>query len=83
VFDLLGTRWLVPWTTVLTVVLLWQPFVRDYPHRLTTTTGLTHWWFAHPESVGWFHLVWAVLAVGIVVVMPARRSAERLPLRVP
>ena len=85
VFDLLGTRWLVPWTTVLTVVLLWQPFVRDYPHRLTTTTGLTHWWFAHPESVGWLHLAWAVLAVGIVVLMPARslspgsRSGGRLP----
>ena len=72
VFDLLGTRWLVPWTTVLTVLLLWQPFVLDYQHRLTTTTGLTRWWFAHPECVGWVHLAWAVLAVGIVVVMPAQ-----------
>ena len=71
VFDLLGTRWLVPWTTVLTVVLLWQPFVRDYPHRLSTTTGLTHWWFAHQGAVGWVHLTWAALAVAIVMVMPA------------
>ena len=71
VFDLLGTRWLVPWTTVLTVLLLWQPFVRDYPHRLTTTTGLTHWWFAHQGAVAWVHLTWAALAVAIVMVMPA------------
>ena len=81
VFDLLGTRWLVPWTTVLTVVLLWQPFVKDYTHRLTTTTGLTHWWFAHQGAVGWVHLAWAALAVAIVIVMPAsplrRASANR------
>jgi hypothetical protein len=89
VFDLLGTRWLVPWTTVLTVVLLWQPFVLDYPHRLTTTTGLTHWWFAHPQAVGWLHVAWAVLAVVIVMAMPPRwpgddaalsaRSGPRVP----
>ena len=81
VFDLLGTRWLVPWTTVLTVVLLWQPFVLDYQHRLTSTTGLTHWWFAHPESVGWLHLAWAVLAVGIVVVMPAQSRSTGKSVR--
>ena len=72
VFDLLGTRWLIPWTTLLTVILLWQPFVIDYAHRLSTTTGLTHWWFAHPEAVGWSHLAWAALVVTIVVAMPAR-----------
>ena len=72
VFDLLGTRRLLPWTTVLTVVLLWQPFVRDYPHRLTATTGLTHWWFAHPDAVGWIHLAWAVLAVAVVAFSPPR-----------
>jgi len=71
VFDLLGTRWLIPWTTVLTVVLLWQPFVHDYAHRLTTTSGLTYWWFAHQGIVGWVHLVWAVLVVALVMVMPA------------
>ena len=71
VFDLLGTRWLVPWTTLLTVVALWQPFVRDYPHRLTTTTGLTHWWFANQETVAWLHLAWAALVVAIVVLTPA------------
>lgn len=76
VFDLLGTRWLVPWTTLLTVGLLWQPFVQDYPHRLTTTTGLTHWWFAHPESVGWLHLAWAGLVVAIVALTPARSGSS-------
>jgi hypothetical protein len=71
VFDLLGTRWLVPWTTLLTVVALWQPFVRDYPHRLTTTTGLTHWWFANQGAVAWLHLAWAALAIAIVLLVPA------------
>lgn len=72
VFDLLGTRWTVPWTTVLTVVALWQPFVADYPRRLQTTTGLAHWWFAHPGAVGFVHLVWvaAVMAVVLVVRPP-------------
>ncbi len=82
VFDLLGTRWLVPWTTVLTVVLLWQPFVLDYPHRLTTTSGLTHWWFAHQGAVAWVHLTWAALAVGIVIVMPALPLPGRGPVEV-
>lgn len=80
VFDLLGTRWLVPWTTVLTVVVLWQPFVRDYPHRLTTTTGITHWWFAHQGAVAWVHLIWATLAVLIVIVMPAVPLPRREPV---
>jgi hypothetical protein len=70
VFDLLGTRWLIPWTTLLTVVALWQPFVPDYQHRLTTTTGLTHWWFANQGVVAWLHLVWAALAVTIVLATP-------------
>jgi hypothetical protein len=80
VFDLLGTRWLVPWTTVLTVVLLWQPFVPDYPHRLTTTTGLAHWWFAHQGAVGFVHLAWAALAVAIVMVVPASPLPGRSPV---
>lgn len=80
VFDLLGTRWLVPWTAVLTVAALWQPFVRDYPHRLTTTTGLTHWWFAHQQAVAWAHLAWAALAVAIVIVMPALPLPRRGPV---
>lgn len=79
VFDLLGTRWLVPWTTVLTVVSLWQPFVRDYPHRLTTTTGLTHWWFANQGTVAWLHLAWAALAIAIVLMVPASSTPRHGP----
>ncbi|MFN8192354.1 MAG: hypothetical protein U0R78_18410 [Nocardioidaceae bacterium] len=81
VFDLLGTPWLVPWTTVLTVVLLWQPFVLDYPHRLTTTTGLTHWWFAHQGAVAWVHLTWSALVIAIVMVMPAMPLPPRRPVK--
>jgi hypothetical protein len=66
VFDLLGTRWTTPWTTLVTTVALWQPFVADFPRRFETTTGLTHWWFAHQEAVGLLHLVWAVAAVAVV-----------------
>lgn len=79
VFDLLGTRWRVPWTAVLTGVALWQPFVLDYPHRLTATTGLPHWWFAHPEAVGWVHLAWAVVVVVVVVVVGPPSGTVRLP----
>jgi hypothetical protein len=71
VFDLLGTAWLVPWTTLATVVALWQPFVRDFPHRLQTTSGVTHWWFAHQGAVGVIHLAWSLLAVVLVFVVPA------------
>ncbi len=74
VFDLLGTRWTVPWTTLVTVVALWQPFVLDYPHRLTTTNGLTHWWFAHPAQVGALHLLWAAAVVAIVMLAPRRAA---------
>ena len=70
VFDLLGTSWTIPWTTLATVVCLWQPFVHDFPHRLQTTTGLTHWWFAHQEAVGALHLVWSVVVVALVFAMP-------------
>jgi hypothetical protein len=69
VFDLLGTGWTIPWTTLGTVVVLWQPFVRDYAHRLQTTTGLTHWWFAHEQSVGALHLIWSVVVVVLVFAM--------------
>lgn len=75
VFDLLGTRWTVPWTTVLTAVALWQPFVRDYPNRLQTTSGPAHWWFAHQEVVGVLHLAWAAAVVALVLaVRPPERA---------
>jgi hypothetical protein len=72
VFDLLGTRWTIPWTTLVTVLVLWQPFVPDYAHRLTTTSGLTHWWFAHPGTVGVVHLTWCVAVVVLVFATPRR-----------
>jgi len=78
VFDLLGTGWTIPWTTLATVVLFWQPFVTgftDIPHALLTTTGLTHWWFAHQEAVGAIHLGWAVVVIILVFTWP--RPAAR------
>jgi hypothetical protein len=75
VFDLLGTRWTIPWTTLATVIVFWQPFVKgftDIPHALQTTTGLTHWWFAHQEAVGAIHLAWAVVVVVLVFAWPLR-----------
>ena len=74
VFDLLGTRWAIPWTTFGTVVTLWQPFVPDFPHRLQTTTGLTHWWFAHQEAVGALHMVWSLAVVVLVFAVPHPRG---------
>lgn len=69
VFDLLGTRWTVPWVTLGTAVALWQPFVRDFPRRLETTTGLAHWWFAHQQVVGYVHLGWVAAVLGVVLVV--------------
>ncbi len=79
VFDLLGTRWTVPWTTLVTVILFWQPFVTgftDIPHAVQTTTGLTHWWFAHQEVVGASHLAWSVAVVALVFLLPQRWRAR-------
>jgi len=69
-FDLLATGWTIPWTTLGTVLILWQPFVMDFPHRLQTTTGLTHWWFANEGTVGVLHLVWSVAIVTLVFAVP-------------
>jgi hypothetical protein len=70
VFDLLGTSWTIPWTTLGTVIVFWQPFTRNFAHWQTSTTGLTRWWFAHPETVGALHLCWAVIVVILVFVVP-------------
>jgi len=70
VFDLLGTGWTIPWTTLATIVVFWQPFTKDFVHWQQTTTGLTHWWFAHQESVGALHLAWAVVVVVLVFAWP-------------
>ena len=76
VFDLLGTGWTIPWTTLGTVIVFWQPFVADFPHALTTTTGLTHWWFAHQEAVGAIHLTWAGVVVALAFTWPHLRARE-------
>jgi len=80
VFDLLGTRWAVPWTTLVTVILFWQPFVTgftDIPHAVQTTTGFIHWWFAHQEVVGAVHVAWSVAVVALVFVVPPREGLGR------
>jgi hypothetical protein len=88
VFDLLATDWTIPWTTVATVVLFWQPFVTgftDIPHALATTTGLVHWWFAHQEAVGAIHLGWAAVVVTLVFAWPAHgaRGLAQAPMSWP
>jgi hypothetical protein len=70
VFDLLATRWTVPWTTLATAVVWWQPFVNDYEHRFTTSTGLARWWFDNPGPVSSIHLGWALAVVALVVLAP-------------
>ena len=79
VFDLLGTGWTIPWTTVATVILFWQPFVKgftDIPHAVQSTTGLTQWWFAHQEAVGAIHLAWAVVVVALVFIWPVFQTRK-------
>ncbi|MEP7369820.1 MAG: hypothetical protein ABI662_09210 [Dermatophilaceae bacterium] len=79
VFDLLGTSWTIPWTTIATVVLFWQPFVKgftDISHAVQTTSGLTHWWFANQEAVGAIHLAWAVAVVALVFILPLLRARK-------
>ena len=76
VFDLLGTGWTIPWTTLGTVIVFWQPFIANYAHALTTTTGLTHWWFAHQEAVGAIHLAWAAVVIVLVFAWPRRPVAD-------
>ena len=72
VFDLLATRRLVPWTALVTLVVLWQPFVDDPTTPLSATHGWTHWWFTHQTLVGASHLAWAVAVVAVVLFAPDR-----------
>ena len=74
VFDLLGTSWTIPWTTLVTVVVFWQPFTKDFVHWQQSTTGLTHWWFAHQGAVGALHLAWAIAVVVLVFALPSCSS---------
>jgi len=70
VYDLFGTRWRGPWLTLVSTAVFWQPFTADWEHRLTTTTGWSQWWFAHPEAVGWIHLTWCVAIVALMLFGP-------------
>ena len=80
VFDLLGTRWMVPWTTLGTVAVFWQPFVAGFAHWQQTTSGLNHWWFAHQEAVGALHVAWAVVVVVLVLAWPLRTDHRVTPV---
>ena len=70
IFDLLATRWMIPWTTLGTVLLLWQPWAADYTHRLETSTGLSLWWFQNPGVIGIAHLSWSAAMIALVLFAP-------------
>lgn len=85
IFDLLATRWTIPWATLTTVVLLWQPWAVDYEHRLETSTGLSHWWFQNPGIVGMVHIGWSLAMIALVLLTPRwiLERAAPAPLRPP
>jgi hypothetical protein len=72
IFDLLSTRWTIPWVTLVTVLVLWQPFVPDFATALTTTHGWSLWWYSHQTTVGVIHVVWAAATIGFVGFAPRR-----------
>ncbi len=72
IFDLLATRWTVPCMTIVTVLVLWQPFVPDFSKALTMSHGWSLYWYSHPATVGVAHTVWAVLTIGFVILAPDR-----------
>lgn len=73
VYDLCGHRRVVPWLTLVTAVAWWEPFVGDYAHRFELASGVSLWWFRHPEVVAAGHLAWAVVAVTATFALLARR----------
>ncbi len=78
IYDLLGTRWRVPWTTLATVLALWQPFVTDFARRYQTSHGLSLWWFRHPGAVAGIHLAWAIGVLLVVLGTIGTVGAERI-----
>ena len=81
VTDLAVAGWLLPWTSLVTAAVLWQPFVVDFAHRMQNTHGLSLWWFRHPTGVAIVHLAWAVATLALLAV-PDRwlgRGTPRLP----
>jgi hypothetical protein len=81
IFDLLATRRTIPWATLVTVLLLWQPWAIDYAHRLTTSTGLSLWWFQNPGIIGVVHLGWSVAMIALVLVAPQGHATLRFRLK--
>jgi hypothetical protein len=79
IFDLLATRWTIPWATLATVIALWQPWASDYEHRFQTSTGLSLWWFQHPAIIGVAHLGWAVAMIALVLLAPRQRLWQSGP----
>jgi hypothetical protein len=77
IFDLLGTRRIVPWATIVTVLVLWQPWAVDYVHRLETSSGVSRWWFQNPGLIGALHLGWSGAMIALVLLVP-RRSAPAI-----
>ncbi|HKV31245.1 MAG TPA: hypothetical protein VJT14_09545 [Candidatus Dormibacteraeota bacterium] len=70
IFDLLATRWTIPWATLITILLLWQPWATDYAHRLKTSAGVTLWWFQNPGIIGILHLGWSATMIALVLFAP-------------
>lgn len=81
IFDLLATRWTIPWATLVTVLLLWQPWAIDYAHRLETSTGLSLWWFQNPGIIGIVHLGWSVAMIALVLFAPQRLPSAKFRIK--
>jgi hypothetical protein len=71
-FDLLATRWVIPWMTIVTVLVLWQPFVANFALALQTSHGWALWWYSNQPTVGLIHVVWAIAVVAFVLFAPQR-----------
>jgi hypothetical protein len=65
VLDLWGLRTRVPWVSLMTTLVLWQPFVADYARRLELSSGWARWWFEHPGAVALSHALWVVAVLAV------------------
>ena len=81
IFDLLATRWTIPWATLITILLLWQPWATDYAHRLKASAGVTLWWFQNPGIIGILHLGWSATMIGLVLFAPPELPSLGFPIR--
>jgi hypothetical protein len=71
-FDLLATRWTIPWMTIVAVLVLWQPFVANFALALKTSHGWALWWYSNQPTVGAIHVVWAIAVMVFVLFAPQR-----------